>query len=102
MRFLRPPLAGLLAALTLAGCAGNIGPFAGAGGTRVEVGNDVFFIHQTGDRAEIRNFATGIGNQDRLLANATLAIAQYSGCRIETILQRPDLNTYDATLDCAA
>jgi hypothetical protein len=98
----RPALLAVLMALTLAACAGDIGPFAGAGGNRVEVGEDVFFIRQTGDRAVIRNFATGIGNQDRLLVNATIAIAQNSGCRIVTITQRPDLNTYDATLDCAA
>lgn len=101
-----PPMrkAALAAAfvLPLAACAGGALPLAGPGAARIEAGGDVFFIHQTGERAVVQNFATGLNNQTRLINNAMVALAAHSGCRIESFVQRPDLNTYDATLDCAA
>ncbi len=67
---------------------------------RVEAGGDVFFVTLRGDNATARNFATGIGNQPRLIRNAARAIAALSGCEVGTITQRPGVNVYDATLDC--
>ena len=67
---------------------------------RVEAGGDVFFVTVTGEAAVARNFATGIGNQARLIQNAARAIATHTGCPVEMITQRPLVNVYDAVLDC--
>ncbi len=96
---MKPALA--LCGLWMAACTGEI-PALSAQGDRVDIAGDVFTVSATDTTAVARNFATGLNNQARLLSHAALAIESATGCSVDTITQRPMLNTYDATLICAA
>lgn len=91
----------MIAGLILAGCSGAI-PLSASQGTRIDIEGDVFAITATDTTATARNYATGLNNQARLIEHAAQAIATATGCTVDTIIQRPMLNTYDATLSCAA
>ena len=91
----------VIAAVFLAGCSGEI-PLSAGQGTRIDIAGDVFTVTSTDTTATARNFATGLNNQARLIEHAAQAIATATGCTVDTITQRPMLNTYDATLNCAA
>ncbi len=86
----------------VAACAAPPPTMVGGGGLRVEVGGDVFFVDRSGNGILVRNYDTGLRNQDRLFRNAQLAVAQVTDCAMTSFTQRPGVNQYDATLDCAA
>lgn len=92
------PALAFAAPLALAACAAPVAGFMP--GTVVTAGDDTFTVSIDGRSAVARNFATGLHNQERLHANAQVAIAQVSGCAIADFAQDPGVNTYRARLVC--
>lgn len=87
--------------LCLAGCGGTATGDLMGQGARVDVEGDTFYITREGNRAEARNFATGLFNQDRLFTHAQTAIAGHTGCEITHFEQETGVNAYRARLACA-
>lgn len=90
-----------LCVLLLAGCSGDL-IYQTPGRHRVVIDEDVFFITvDSSTRANAKNYATGLNNQERLMINAQRAITSLTGCAVTQMRQQVGVNTYDAHLDCA-
>ena len=89
----------VFAPLLLAGCTGLV-PALFMGGRTVEVGGDVYAVQVRSNEVRLSNYSTGIGNQDRLFANAGLAAVEATGCPLESLTQDPTTNSYTAVMDC--
>ena len=92
---LRNILAALIATWGLAGC---MSPDA----VEVSSGGFDFAVEVTGDTAVARNYHTGRLNFAELEEAARSAIETASGCAVRTLAKRGEINTFDATLDCAS
>ncbi|SDF88599.1 hypothetical protein SAMN04488117_108120 [Celeribacter baekdonensis] len=94
MKTLRTALALLVATWGLAGCLS---------GEATEVSQDgfTFAVEVTGDTAVARNYHTGRLNFAKLEEAARAAIETASGCAVRTLVKRGEINTFDATLNCA-
>jgi hypothetical protein len=91
----RITLAAALATLTLTGCVSS--------GEAVDVtrGGFTFQVIQDGTTAVARNYHTGRLNFAALEESARAAIESASGCTVRTLAKRGEINTFDATLNCA-
>lgn len=98
MKTLRTALALLVATWGLAGCLSNE-----ATNEATEVSQDgfTFAVAVTGDTAVARNYHTGRLNFAKLEEAARAAIETASGCAVRTLVKRGEINTFDATLNCA-
>ena len=94
MKTLRTALALLVATWGLAGCLSNEA-------TEVSQDGFTFAVAVTGDTAVARNYHTGRLNFAKLEEAARAAIETASGCAVRTLVKRGEINTFDATLNCA-
>jgi hypothetical protein len=94
-KWLRTILAALVATWGLAGC---VSPDA----VEVSQGGFDFAVEVTGDTAVARNYHTGRLNFAELEEAARSAIETASGCAVRTLVKRDEINTFDATLNCAS
>ena len=92
----------LIATLTLAACSTPPPAMVGGNSQQIKVEGDVFYITPGPGNILVRNFDTGLRNQDRLFRNAQAAVAQMTLCKVASFTQRVGVNTYDAVLDCTA
>lgn len=84
-----------LSALALAACMSGEGVAVSQGGFD-------FTVTVDGPTAVARNYHSGRLNFAALEEAARDAIETASGCAVRTIAKRTDINTFDATLDCAS
>jgi len=99
MKTLRTALALLVATWGLAGCLSGEA-------TKVSQDGFTFAVEVMGDTAVARNYHTGRLNSGRLNfakleEAARAAIETASGCAVRTLVKRGEINTFDATLNCA-
>ncbi|AJE47669.1 hypothetical protein [Celeribacter indicus] len=95
-KVLRTALAALVASWGLAGC------MASPDAIPVSQGGFDFAVELKGGTAVARNYHTGRLNFAELEEAARSAIETASGCAVRTLVKRDEINTFDATLDCAA
>lgn len=91
---LRTAVALLVATWGLAGCMSGEAVAVSQGGFD-------FAVEVAGDTAVARNYHTGRLNFAQLEEAAKEAIETASGCAVRTLVKRGEINTFDATLDCA-
>ncbi|RPE71794.1 hypothetical protein EDD53_0922 [Pacificibacter maritimus] len=60
-----------------------------------------FQVTVDGDTAVARNYHTGALNFAKLEEAARGSIEAASGCSVQTLVKRDEINTFDATLICA-
>jgi len=94
MKTLRTALALLVATWGLAGCLS-------CEATEVSQDGFTFAVEVMGDTAVARNYHTGRLNFAQLEEAARAAIETASGCAVRTLVKRGEINTFDATLNCA-
>jgi hypothetical protein len=88
-------LIGLVAALGLSACM--------SGNDAIKTSHDgfTFQVSVDGDTAVARNYHTGALNFAKLEESARAAIETASSCSVRTLVKRDEINTFDATLNCA-
>ncbi|WP_417244973.1 hypothetical protein [Celeribacter sp.] len=94
-KWLRNALAALVATWGLAGCMSS------ADAVSVSSGGFDFAVETSGTTAIARNYHTGRLNFAELEEAARASIETASGCAVRTLVKRDEINTFDATLDCA-
>lgn len=67
---------------------------------RITIGPDVFHVRVMDDTAIAANFSTGSNLVLRVEEAARKAIAQASGCAVETLTKYDSINRWQARLSC--
>ncbi|MCC5957484.1 MAG: hypothetical protein JJU07_15385 [Natronohydrobacter sp.] len=67
---------------------------------RIEIGPDLFHVRVMGDTAIAANFSTGSNLVLRVEEGARKAIAQASGCAVESMTKYDSINRWQARLAC--
>lgn len=90
----------VLASLWLAACEAPTQVVGHPDTQRIEIGPDVFHVRVQGDTAFAANFSTGSNLVLRVEEGARKAIAQASGCAIESMTKYDSINRWQARLAC--
>ncbi len=88
------------ALIALAACNAPIQVVGHPDTQRISIGPDIFHVRVMGDTAIAANFSTGSNLVLRVEEGARQAIAQASGCEVETLAKYDSVNRWQARLSC--